>query len=142
MRSNIDAVRPWLVRIIAGLLLVRALWAAFGYAWTLPPQYWLVEWNGDQVAEADQRLGRVRVAMNQHEPINYLSDRQSGKNYTPVEVAQYALAPILVDTHRARHIVVADFTSDAALDEVTRSGEYRLMQRFAAGLAVLERTAR
>jgi len=55
------------------------------------------------------------------------------------DIAQYVLAPLVVDTGDGHLVVVADFSDDSQLQLFLADGRYQLAARVAAGLAVVER---
>ena len=56
------------------------------------------------------------------------------------DMAQYVLAPLVVDDGQEHFLAVADFVDESQLQHFLAESHYQLRTRVAEGLAVLERT--
>lgn len=91
-------------------------------------------------------FSRVRPAVAGRRMIGYAATRPplagSREDMMCYYLAQYALAPVVVADRADTELVLGAFDSDEDLTRFATAAGYRVVVRYAAGLALLEKVAR
>ena len=132
-------------RAIACLLLMSlmALWSLLVVCDTL--LIMTVDQDGPDKNHLTQKLGRrfglLKDKLDGQHTVGFIIDqpRFYGQGNLDVMIAQYMLAPLVIDHQHDQPTSITNFASDEALQRWLASSDYSLQKRIAEGLAVVER---
>lgn len=132
-------------RAIACLLLMSlmALWSLLVVCDTL--LIMTVDQDGPDKNHLTQKLGRrfglLKDELDGQHTVGFITDqpRFYGQGNLDVMIAQYMLAPLVIDHQHDQPTSITNFASDEALQRWLASSDYSLQKRIAEGLAIVER---
>jgi len=122
----------WLVVALAAISAVVLIYQEGGGAAT------------DAVSLNEARFAELAHSLSPHDTLGYLSDI-GGSNMTsngPYFMAQYAVAPALLDPGTSHNLILGNFSTPAAIDAALQANGLLVVRDFGNGVLLMKKAGR
>jgi hypothetical protein len=91
------------------------------------------------ISQYEKRFKKLREILPAEGAVGYISDEQEDKNDARYQVAQYALAPVIVARSLEQNIIIGNFSDASARPGIYEKGGLVPIRDFGGGLVILTR---